>query len=65
MNQSHEGPIEEAALRAEIQDFETHLARIAGDDDCAYDKARIRTYEALLHERRRRLDNLIAAHQGR
>ena len=54
----------EASLRAEIHQFETHLAHIAAEDDSAYGKARIRLYENLLHERRLQLDALTALHHG-
>jgi len=57
-------PSREDALRAEIREFETHLAHIAPEDDSAYGKARIRLYENLLHERRLQLDALTASHHG-
>ena len=52
------------SLRAEILEFETHLAHIAAEDDSAYGKARIRLYENLLHERRLQLQALTALHHG-
>jgi hypothetical protein len=56
---------EEETLRSDIALFESHLARIGGDDDSAYEKARIRTYELLLQERRTRLRLLLAARAQR
>lgn len=56
---------EQQLLREEISHFEKHLANINADDDCAYGKARIRAFEALLEEHRRRLDALIAAQPDR
>jgi len=50
---------EEEMLRAEIRRFEAHLANIANEDDCAYGKARIRAFEALLQEHRSRLHDLV------
>jgi hypothetical protein len=54
-------PGEEQTLREEIAKFESDLARIDANDDCAYEKARIRTYEVMLQDRRARLALLTAA----
>jgi hypothetical protein len=56
---------EEQTLRSDIALFESHLASISANDDSAYEKARIRTYEALLHERRSQLQVLLAARHER
>jgi len=50
---------EEQTLRSDIALFESHLAAIHADDDSAYEKARIRTYELLLQERRTQLQQLL------
>jgi hypothetical protein len=60
-----ESSLIEESLRAEIRQFETHLAHIAAEDDSAYGKARIRLYENLLHERRLALDALTAPSASR
>lgn len=56
---------DEAALREDIARFESHLAHIGANDDSAYEKARIRTYEALLLERRTLLRQLITTRAQR
>ena len=48
-------------LRANIRRVEEHLARIAWEDDSAYEKARLRVYEELLGQWRRELASLTAA----
>jgi len=65
MNLSEHTLQDEATLRAEIQCVEQHLVKIAGEDDCAYGKARIRAFETLLLEQRRRLDVLVSAATNR
>jgi hypothetical protein len=62
MNRSdpHIHPTDVEHLHAEIRRYEAHLAEIAGHDDSAYEKARIRVCEALLQEYRRRLHTLTA-----
>jgi hypothetical protein len=68
MNHSNEcarHPNDEETLRSDIALFESHLACIGGDDDCAYEKARIRAYELLLQERRTQLQQLLAARAQR
>jgi hypothetical protein len=64
-NQCAQHPNEEETLRSDIALFESHLARIGGDDDSAYEKARIRAYELLLQERHTRLRLLLAARRAR
>jgi hypothetical protein len=59
----HDG--EEESLRSEIALFESHLASIGANDDSAYEKARIRTYETLLQERRSRLSHLLTGRADR
>ncbi len=56
-------PLDAEQLRAEIRRYEAHLAEIAGHDDSAYEKARIRTYETLLQQHRHRLHTLAAVHR--
>ena len=53
---------DERRLREDIALLESHLARIGADDDSAYEKARIRTYELLLQEHRTRLQQLLIGH---
>jgi hypothetical protein len=57
--------MQEDELCAGIREVEAHLARIAGDDDSACGKARIRLFESLLQEQRARLSELRAVHHDR
>lgn len=52
---------QEEHLRTQIHEIETHLKTIVADDDCAYEKARLRVYETMLEDHRRRLDALRIA----
>ncbi len=50
-----------AQVEHEITQLETRLSELALHDDCAYEKAMLRTYEGMLDDRRRRLAQLRQA----
>lgn len=56
----HSTRLNEARILSDIDYFERRLSAIGYSGDCAYEKSLARTYQYLLLQRRKLLDNLRA-----